>query len=146
MKNIKAQQGFTLIELMIVVAIVGILASVAIPQYQDYTRTASVGKVVRESVEQFKTAIGICAQVNGGSLTGCDDGTNNIPGPTANITDVTNGVITLNFGDIDANAVADVGTLTPDNTTDSTKISWSFTGWTGTDLCAAGYVKSPMCP
>ncbi len=145
MKNMKAQQGFTLIELMIVVAIVGILASVAIPQYQDYTRSATATKVVRESVEQYKTAIGICAQVNGGSLTGCNDTTNNIPAPTGTVTDVTNGVITLDFGDVDADSTPDVGTLTPDNATDPTKISWSFTGWTGTDLCAGGYVKSPMC-
>ncbi len=54
MKNI--QQGFTLIELMIVVAIIGILAAVAIPSYQDYTARAQVTEAVLLT-SAFKTGL-----------------------------------------------------------------------------------------
>ncbi len=58
------QKGFTLIELMIVVAIIGILAAVAIPAYQDYTQRAQIGEAFT-MVEGAKTAIGEFAQSNG---------------------------------------------------------------------------------
>src|SRR5690554_5095061 len=55
----KAQKGFTLIELMIVVAIIGILAAIAIPQYQTYVAKSQVSRVMSES-GQLRTAIEAC--------------------------------------------------------------------------------------
>lgn len=61
----KGQQGFTLIELMIVVAIIGILAAVAIPQYQNYIASSQVTRVMQES-GAVKTAVEAC--INDGRL------------------------------------------------------------------------------
>ncbi|MEE2729201.1 MAG: pilin [Pseudomonadota bacterium] len=59
------QQGFTLIELMIVVAIIGILAAVAIPQYQNYIARSQVTRVMQET-GAIKTAVEAC--INDGRL------------------------------------------------------------------------------
>jgi len=60
----KLQQGFTLIELMIVVAIIGILAAVAIPSYQDYTARAQVTEAVSLTAA-FKTGLAEYNQTKG---------------------------------------------------------------------------------
>ena len=71
MKNMtkKSQQGFTLIELMISVAIVGILASIALPSYQNYTRKAKFSEVVMATAS-VKAAVEACAQSTN-ALTTC---------------------------------------------------------------------------
>lgn len=65
------QQGFSLIELMIVVAIVAVLSAVAIPQYQDYV-TRAKWSVNFSQVEPLKVAIADCLQASGGDMTQCD--------------------------------------------------------------------------
>lgn len=67
----QAQKGFTLIELMIVVAIIGILAAVAIPAYQDYVKKAKFQDIV-SSAAPLETAISLCLNENGGDATLCD--------------------------------------------------------------------------
>ncbi|BCV65021.1 pilin family protein [Shewanella carassii] len=67
MKGIKLNkraQGFTLIELMIVVAIIGILAAIALPAYQTYTNKAKFSEVIA-ATGAAKTAIDVCVQSNG---------------------------------------------------------------------------------
>jgi type IV pilus assembly protein PilA len=138
MKN--AQKGFTLIELMIVIAIVGILAAVALPAYQNYTRTAKFSEVIAGAAP-IKTAIEVCYQKNGGSnLASCDTeaeigavlgqatGANDIHTDTG-IT-ATTGMITIVSQGIDSTAAAAGSTYTLTPVVDDTyyRLTWTTGG------------------
>ena len=68
----QSQKGFTLIELMIVIAIIGILAAIALPQYQTYTKKARFSEVVL-AASSAKGLVDVCFQTRGaGDLDNCD--------------------------------------------------------------------------
>jgi type IV pilus assembly protein PilA len=127
------QSGFTLIELMIVVAIIGILASGAIPQYQNYMLRARLTKVVTFS-EPIKLAIAQYTQENGGTFPAAANawaalGLGAAPSTNADVTAVAitagTGAIVETLGALGANWTGTTVTFTP--TPNSTTLDWAVT-------------------
>jgi len=126
MKNTSKTKGFTLIELMIVVAIIGILAAIALPAYQNYTQKARFTEITNATAAA-KTAVEICLQT-GTAIAECDGGKNGIPADVAAAKGVVglttaNGVVTA--AKPTDSSITGNGTfkLTPDFSS-GTKVEW----------------------
>jgi len=130
----KVQQGFTLIELMIVVAIIGILAAIAIPAYQDYTIRAQISEGLnlsagaKAAVSEFYMDRGTMPGTN--ALAGLS-APGEIAGNYVDQVTVLAGVITVRYSDTApqrANSIIDgaILTITP-NTANPGAVDWDCT-------------------
>ena len=155
----RAQQGFTLIELMIVVAIIGILAAVALPQYKNYTSKARAANAVTE-VNGLKSAVTLCI-VETATATGCNAESNGIPAlgtfaPTkeiASVASITNGVIVVNLQQAVTGEANKTITFTP-GPVNGQAVSWAACTNSSKDdfpavvdsIVKNNYPGAPACP
>ena len=129
----KKQGGFTLIELMIVVAIIGILAAVALPAYQSYTTKAAYTEVVL-AASVYKTAIDVCAQVNGSIVIKlCGPGVGGVPEDQkkavgniskVQVTAITNGLM-ISVEPVEVNGITKKDKFELSGTLSGNQVTWA---------------------